>query len=82
MSEVSTMFNLSPKTKRAKQILREHGVLWHCWRFDENLPCFDGQPGLLISPYGLPWHCNESRWIRATADGRPASEMFDVQVVS
>lgn len=82
MNEPSTMFRLTPKTKRAKQVIQQMGSLWHCWRFDERLPCFDGKPGLLISPHGLAWWSNESRWIRATADGRPASEMFEVEVMS
>ena len=81
MNEPSRMFRLTPNTKRAKQIIQEHGDLWHCWRFDENLPCFHNGAGLLISPHGLAWWSNASRWIHATPDGRPNEAMFDVEEV-
>jgi len=54
------------KSKRGKQLIQRLGNSWWLCRFDENLPCFGGDSGVLISPSGLSWHHSASRWVRAT----------------
>ena len=49
-----------------KKIIKRHGDRWWLCRFDECLPCFDGEGGVLIAPEGDAWHSPDSRWVRAT----------------
>ena len=56
---------IEPVSNRGKRTIKRLGNKWWMCRIEENLACFDGAMGILISPVGLAWHDNASRWVRA-----------------
>ncbi|MCK5642087.1 MAG: hypothetical protein KAJ19_14885 [Gammaproteobacteria bacterium] len=64
--ESVTTITVRAVSKRGKQLIKQHGDRWWLCRFDECLPCFDGEGGVLIAPEDDAWHSPDSRWVRAT----------------
>ncbi len=53
-------------SNRGKQLVKQFGNRWNCWRIKAHLSCFNGKKGVLISPEGHVQHCIDARWVRVT----------------
>lgn len=50
---------LKANTKRLKQVIKQHGVVWNVLRTEKSVPCFDGRGGIFVqSRDGL-----HTRWV-------------------
>lgn len=51
---------LLPKTKRLKQLIKEHGSKWFVIKRKNKVQCFDNQKGLFIESFDG----KHSRWVK------------------
>lgn len=53
---------VTPRTKRGKQLIKAHGDVWHVVRTRDSVACFDGRPGMFVVSAQDP-HSHTIRWI-------------------